>query len=224
MRNKFDEQLHNLNDEMIKMGKLCEQAIAAAIKMAMDHANEELKAEVLDTDAEIDRKEREIENICMKLLLRQQPVARDLRVISSALKMISDMERIGDQAADIVELSKYVEGSKIKNEIHLDEMSKEVIKMVTGSVDSFVSKDLYLARTVIISDDIVDNYFDDIKKKLIALIAKTDGEGEEFIDLLMIAKYLERIGDHATNIAEWVEYSILGKHDEEIHKDLDENK
>ena len=209
MRNKFDEQLDYLNKEMVEMGNLCEKVISGAIEVTM---------------SDKDRKEREIENICMKLLLRQQPVARDLRVISSALKMISDMERIGDQAADIVELSKYVEGSKIKNEIHLDEMSKEVIKMVTGSVDSFVSKDLYLARTVIISDDIVDNYFDDIKKKLTALIAKTDGEGEEFIDLLMIAKYLERIGDHATNIAEWVEYSILGKHDEEIDKDLDKNK
>ena len=208
----------------------CERCVLDALKIgyraidtAQSYFNEEKVGKAIEK-SEIDRKEREIENICMKLLLRQQPVARDLRVISSALKMISDMERIGDQAADIVELSKYVEGSKIKNEIHLDEMSKEVIKMVTGSVDSFVSKDLYLARTVIISDDIVDNYFDDIKKKLIALIAKTDGEGEEFIDLLMIAKYLERIGDHATNIAEWVEYSILGKHDEEIDKDLDENK
>ena len=224
MRNIFDEQLDYLNKEMVERGNLCEKVISGAIEVTMSDKDGKLAHEVLETDSEIDRKEREIENICMKLLLRQQPVARDLRVISSALKMISDMERIGDQAADIVELSKYVEGSKIKNEIHLDEMSKEVIKMVTGSVDSFVSKDLYLARTVIISDDIVDNYFDDIKKKLIALIAKTDGEGEEFIDLLMIAKYLERIGDHATNIAEWVEYSILGKHDEEIDKDLDENK
>ena len=149
MRNKFDEQLHNLNDEMIKMGKLCEQAIAAAIKMTMDHANEELKAEVLDTDAEIDRKERVIENICMKLLLRQQPVARDLRVISSALKMISDMERIGDQASDIVELAKYIKDSNLKYQVHLNDMANEVIKMVTLSVDSFVSKDLDKAKSVI---------------------------------------------------------------------------
>ena len=177
MRNKFDEQLDYLNKEMVEMGNLCEKVISGAIEVTMSDKDGKLAHEVLETDSEIDRKEREIENICMKLLLRQQPVARDLRVISSALKMISDMERIGDQAADIVELSKYVEGSKIKNEIHLDEMSKEVIKMVTGSVDSFVSKDRYLARTVIISDDIVDNYFDDIKKKLTNLIAKTDGEG-----------------------------------------------
>src|SRR5699024_8611570 len=174
-----------------------------------------LKNEVLDIDGEIDRKEREIENICMKLLLRQQPVATDLRVISSALKMISDMERIGDQASDIVELAKFLKDSDIKHSIHLDEMAEEVIKMVDESVDSFVNKDLYMARTVIISDDIVDNYFDDIKKRLVKLIAENQNEGEEFIDLLMIAKYLERIGDHATNIAEWVEYSILGKHDTE---------
>lgn len=212
MRNKFDEQLHNLNDEMIKMGKLCEQAIAAAIKMAMDHANEELKAEVLDTDAEIDRKERVIENICMKLLLRQQPVASDLRVISSALKMISDMERIGDQASDIVELAKYIKDSNLKYQVHLNDMANEVIKMVTLSVDSFVSKDLDKAKSVILSDDVVDNYFDEIKKELISKIAEDTEGGEECIDTLMIAKYLERIGDHATNIAGWVEYSILGTH------------
>ncbi len=212
MRNKFDEQLHNLNDEMIKMGKLCEQAIAAAIKMTMNHANEELKAEVLDTDAEIDRKERVIENICMKLLLRQQPVARDLRVISSALKMISDMERIGDQASDIVELAKYIKDSNLKYQVHLNDMANEVIKMVTLSVDSFVSKDLDKAKSVILSDDVVDNYFDEIKKELISKIAEDTEGGEECIDTLMIAKYLERIGDHATNIAGWVEYSILGTH------------
>lgn len=212
MRNKFDEQLHNLNDEMIKMGKLCEQAIAAAIKMTMDHANEELKAEVLDTDAEIDRKERVIENICMKLLLRQQPVARDLRVISSALKMISDMERIGDQASDIVELAKYIKDSNLKYQVHLNDMANEVIKMVTLSVDSFVSKDLDKAKSVILSDDVVDNYFDEIKKELISKIAEDTEGGEECIDTLMIAKYLERIGDHATNIAGWVEYSILVTH------------
>lgn len=213
MRNKFDEQLDYLNEEMTNMGNLCEQVISKAIQVTMEHGNEDLKNEVLDIDSEIDRKEREIENICMKLLLRQQPVAKDLRVISSALKMISDMERIGDQASDIVELAKFLKNSEVKHKIHLDEMAKEVIKMVNESVDSFVNKDLYMARTVIISDDIVDNYFDEIKKQLIKLIAETQDQGEEYVDLLMIAKYLERIGDHATNIAEWVEYSILGKHD-----------
>lgn len=219
MRNKFDEQLEFLNKEMTNMGNLCQQVISKAIQVTMEHGNENLKNEVLDIDSEIDRKEREIENICMKLLLRQQPVATDLRVISSALKMISDMERIGDQASDIVELAKFLKDSNVKNNIHLDEMANEVIKMVDESVDSFVNKDLYMARTVIISDDIVDNYFDDIKKRLVELIAQTQNDGEEYIDILMIAKYLERIGDHATNIAEWVEYSILGKHDVEEEKE-----
>lgn len=212
MRNKFDEQLDYLNSEMIEMGKLCEQAISSAIKVTMEENNKKLKMEVLDAESEIDRKEREIEDICMKLLLRQQPVARDLRVISSALKMISDMERIGDQASDIVELAEYIKDSDIKFKTHLNDMANEVIKMVTQSVDSFVNKDLEMARKVIIYDDIVDNYFADIKKVLITMIADNQERGEEFMDLLMIAKYLERIGDHATNIAEWVEYSILGKH------------
>lgn len=216
MRNKFDEQLAFLNQEMTNMGNLCQQVIEKAIQVTMEHGNERLKDEVLDIDNEIDRKEREIENICMKLLLRQQPVATDLRVISSALKMISDMERIGDQASDIVELAKFLKDSDVKHSLPLDEMAKEVIKMVDESVDSFVNKDLYMARTVIISDDIVDNYFDDIKKRLVGFITQTQDDGEEYIDILMIAKYLERIGDHATNIAEWVEYSILGKHDVEV--------
>lgn len=212
MRRKFDEQLENLNKEMICMGKLCEQAIATAIKVTMDYTNETLRMEVFDIDTEIDRKEREIENICMKLLLRQQPVAKDLRVISSALKMISDMERIGDQASDIVELAKYIKNSSIKYQIPLNDMANEVIKMVTNSIDSFVNKDLDMAKSVIISDDVVDNYFDDIKCKLISMITHRTDDGEKYIDILMIAKYLERIGDHATNIAGWVEYSILGAH------------
>lgn len=212
MRNKFDEQLDTLNSEMIKMGKLCEQAIGAAIKLTMENNLEELKQEVLEVDSEIDQKEREIEGLCMKLLLRQQPVARDLRVISSALKMISDMERIGDQASDIAELAEYIKESNVKYKIHLNDMANEVIKMVTKSVDSFVNKDLDMAKNVIEYDDIVDNYFDEIKKDLITIIAENQNNGEEFLDILMIAKYLERIGDHATNIAEWVEYSVLGTH------------
>ncbi len=216
MRNRFEQQLDNLNDEMIKMGKLCEQAIAAAIKLTMGNNHEELRQEVMETDAEIDRKEREIEGICMKLLLRQQPVAKDLRVISSALKMISDMERIGDQASDIVELARYIKNSNVKYKIHLNDMANEVIHMVTQSIDSFVNKDLEMAKSVIVYDDVVDNYFDEIKKELISLIANEKEDGEEYIDILMIAKYLERIGDHATNIAGWVEYSILGTH---IEKD-----
>lgn len=212
MRNKFQEQLEKLNQEMIRMGKLCEEAIAAAIKLTMEYTNEELKQEVLDIDAEIDRKEREIEGICMKLLLRQQPVAKDLRTISSALKMISDMERIGDQASDIVELAKYISNSDAKYKIHLNDMANEVIKMVTESIDSFVAKDLDMAKSVIVYDDVVDNYFNEIKEELITMITNDNDNGEEYLDILMIAKYLERIGDHATNIAGWVEYSILGTH------------
>lgn len=212
MRDRFDEQLAYLNEELIVMGKLCERAIDAAIKMTMEEIHEELKQEVLETDAEIDRKEREIENICMKLLLRQQPVAGDLRLISSALKMISDMERIGDQASDIVELAGYIKDSHVKYKIHLKDMANEVIHMVTKSVDSFVNHDLELAKKVIVYDDVVDHYFDKIKKELIHLIAEEKEAGEDYIDILMIAKYLERIGDHATNIAGWVEYSILGTH------------
>ena len=214
MRNKFDEQLDNLNNELIKMGKLCERAISGAIKITMEDDHEELKREVLETDSEIDKKERDIESICMKLLLRQQPVARDLRVISSALKMISDMERIGDQASDIVELAQYIKKSDVKYKIHLSDMANEVIKMVTKSIKSFVKKDIEMARNVIVYDDVVDNYFEEIKKELIRIISSGESDGEEFIDILMIAKYLERIGDHATNIAEWVEYSILGYHAE----------
>ena len=214
MRNKFDEQLDNLNNELIKMGKLCEQAISGAIKITMEDDHEELKREVLETDSEIDKKERDIESICMKLLLRLQPVARDLRVISSALKMISDMERIGDQASDIVELAQYIKKSDVKYKTHLSDMANEVIKMVTKSIKSFVKKDIEMARNVIVYDDVVDNYFEEIKKELIRIISSGESDGEEFIDILMIAKYLERIGDHATNIAEWVEYSILGYHAE----------
>lgn len=214
MRNKFDEQLDNLNNELIKMGKLCERAISGAIKITMEDDHEELKREVLETDSEIDKKERNIESICMKLLLRQQPVARDLRVISSALKMISDMERIGDQASDIVELAQYIKKSDVKYKTHLSDMANEVIKMVTKSIKSFVKKDIEMARNVIVYDDVVDNYFEEIKKELIRIISSGESDGEEFIDILMIAKYLERIGDHATNIAEWVEYSILGYHAE----------
>ena len=212
MRDIYGKQLENLNNQMIEMGELCEQVIFTAIKMTMEGADEQLRLEVLEIDGEIDRKEREIENICMKLLLRQQPIATDLRIISSALKMISDMERIGDQAADIVELAGYLKKSTVKLNIPLNEMAGAVIQMVTNSIDSFVGKDLDMAKRVIVSDDVVDNYFSDIKTKLILMIAKESENGEEFLDILMIAKYLERIGDHATNIAGWVEYSILGTH------------
>ncbi len=211
MRNKFDSQLEKLNLELITMGALCEDAISASVK-AMTNGDEALCDKVFATDAEIDQKERDIEAVCMKLLLQQQPVARDLRVISSALKMISDMERIGDQASDIAEISKFIKNSNVKSRVHISDMAAAATKMVTDSVESFVKKDLSLARKVMEYDDKVDNLFGLVKDELVRLIAEDRENGEFCIDLLMIAKYLERIGDHAVNIAEWVEYSITGAH------------
>lgn len=211
MRNKFDHQLEKLNLELITMGALCEDAISASVKGLLDD-NDELCQKAVSTEEEINRKERDIESICMKLLLEQQPVARDLRVISSALKMISDMERIGDQAYDIAEIAKFIKNSNVKSRVHIKEMAAAAIKMVTDSVDSFVKKDIKLARAVMDYDDKVDNFFNCIKDELVQLISEDRANGEFCIDLLMIAKYLERIGDHAVNIAEWVEYSISGTH------------
>ena len=211
MCNKFDHQLEKLNLELITMGALCEDAISASVKGLLDD-NDELCQKAVSTEEEINRKERDIESICMKLLLEQQPVARDLRVISSALKMISDMERIGDQAYDIAEIAKFIKNSNVKSRVHIKEMAAAAIKMVTDSVDSFVKKDIELARAVMDYDDKVDNLFNCIKDELVQLISEDRANGEFCIDLLMIAKYLERIGDHAVNIAEWVEYSITGTH------------
>ena len=211
MRNRFDSQLEKLNLELITMGALCEDAISASVKALLD-GDETLLEKVFAADAEIDQKERDIEAICMKLLLQQQPVAGDLRVISSALKMISDMERIGDQASDIAEIAKFVKNSDVKSKVHIKDMAAAAIKMVTDSVESFVKKDIELASAVMKYDDKVDNLFDCVKDELVRLIAADSENGEYCIDLLMIAKYLERIGDHAVNIAEWVEYSITGTH------------
>lgn len=211
MRNKFDSQLERLNLELITMGSLCEDAISASVKGFLDD-DDALCQKAVETEDEINRKERDIESICMKLLLEQQPVARDLRVISSALKMISDMERIGDQAYDIAEIAKFVKNSNVKSKIHIKDMAAAATKMVTDSVESFVKKDVELARSVMVYDDKVDNLFDCVKDELVQLITEDKANGEFCIDLLMIAKYLERIGDHAVNIAEWVEYSITGTH------------
>lgn len=211
MRNHFDKQLQNLNEELITMGSLCEDAISASVK-AMLEDDESLIAVVFKADDEIDRKERDIESVCMKLLLQQQPVARDLRVISSALKMISDMERIGDQASDIAEISKYIKNNNAKSKVHIKEMASATIKMVTDSIESFVKKDLALANSVMDYDDVVDGLFDKVKEEIVELIREDNKNGELCIDLLMIAKYLERIGDHAVNIAEWVSFSITGIH------------
>ena len=211
MRTRFDEQLEQLNVELIRMGALCEEAINYAVG-ALNEGSEKMRKLTYETDKHIDDREREIENLCLKLLLQQQPVARDLRQISSALKMISDMERIGDQAADIAELTRFVRLPDGPGRQRIEEMSKAVIRMVTDSVDSFVKRDLELAREVCREDDQVDDLFNQVKKELIGLIAADADSGELWLDLIMVAKYLERIGDHATNVAEWVEYSITGNH------------
>jgi len=213
MRNRFDEQLNILNNELITMGALCEEAISSAVKLLIDN-DVKMKSNVLETDKQIDQKERDIETLCMKLLMQQQPVASDLRTISSALKMISDMESIGDQASDIAEIAKYAYGSGMESETHIGDMASATIQMVTDSIDSFVKKDVILAHTVIEHDNIVDDLFDKLKGELISAIENKAANAEALIDLLMIAKYFERIGDHAENIAEWVIYSITGKHAE----------
>lgn len=210
MRNYFDEQLELLNVELIRMGSLCEDAISGASRTLL--GEEGFAQQVLQAEREIDHKERDIENLCFKLLLKQQPVAKDLRLVSSALKMISDMERIGDQASDIVEISRYIQIGDLESGIHIREMAEATMKMVTDSIDSFVKRDLNLARKVMKEDDLVDDLFNKVKAELIGLIGQDRSNGELCIDLLMIAKYFERIGDHATNIAEWVEYSIIGVH------------
>ena len=213
MRSRFDEQLALLNKEMIEMGALCEEVIALASK-ALTEADPELAKKVAPLDAEIDQKERNIESLCLKLLLQQQPVARDLRQISAALKMITDMERIGDQAEDIAEIVCTVPRHGPETMDIVRKMATSAIQMVTESIEAFVKSDIMLARKVVSDDDIVDGCFDQVKKALIARIAADPGDGEYAVDLLMIAKYFERIGDHATNIAEWVIFSVTGAHGE----------
>ena len=211
MRNKFDEQLKRLHVELIQMGAVCEDAISAAAE-ALLKGDESLVPAALEAERDLDRREREVENLCLKLLLQQQPVARDLREISAALKMISDLERIGDQAADIAELVSYVRVPDGSGVLHIADMTRAVIGMVTDSVDSFVKRDLDLARAVCAADDQVDALFDQVKQELIDMISADAAWGQQGLDMLMVAKYLERIGDHATNVAEWVEYSITGIH------------
>lgn len=214
MRSRFDEQLAQLNKQLIEMGALCEEVISMASRALMD-GDLPLAAKVAPLDAEIDQKERDIENLCLKLLLQQQPVAKDLRQISAALKMITDMERIGDQAEDIAEIIKFLNGRTVENGALIREMASAAIKMVTESVDAFVKHDIILAEKVVSDDDIVDRYFDQVKQKLIERIAQQPADGEYALDLLMIAKYFERIGDHAVNLAEWVIFSVTGVHKEE---------
>lgn len=211
MRSYFDKQLSTLNLELVKMGALCEEAISSAAKCLND-GDKSLIDKIKETERLIDEKEREIESLSMKLLLHQQPVAGDLRMISAALRMISDMERIGDQAADIAEILKFVGSDSRGIAEHITDMATATKKMVTESVDSFVKRDLDMTRKVMKRDDTVDELFLKVKEELTKAICDNPEEGEIYLDILMIAKYFERIGDHAVNIAEWVEYSITDTH------------
>lgn len=209
MRERFERQLMQLNTELIAMGALCEDAIDCAVKYLLKN-DKKMKNNAADIEKQIDRKERDIETICLRILLQQQPVATDLRTVSSALKMISDMERIGDQAYDISEIGEYVVNAGIPNEVHIADMADTATNMVTMSVESFVRKDINLAQSAIALDDKVDELFLKVKSELTEAVRQGENNGEMLIDLLMIAKYFERIGDHAVNIAEWVIYAVTG--------------
>ena len=212
VRERFDKQLERLNNLLIEMGNAVESSIKLAVE-ALIEQNAELAKSVIEGDREIDELEKEIESRCLKLILQQQPVAVDLRNISSALKMITDMERIGDQAADIAEITILLSDKDyFKNIDHIPQMANAAIKMVKDSIDAYVKKDLDLVMEVIEYDDVVDDLFDVIKAELIELVRENADNGEQAVDFLMIAKYLERIGDHAENIAEWVYFSITGEH------------
>ena len=211
MREYYESQLAKLNTEMIQMGARCEDAISGAIQALLEN-NRTLAEKVDDFELEIDQYERDIERLCMRLLLLQQPVATDLRMVSSALKMISDLERIGDQAADIADITKHVSFREYAGKVHIKEMAKAAIGMVTDSVDSYVKQDVQLAKRVTEEDDVVDELFLKVRRELAELIHTDQNASEQALDLLMIAKYLERIGDHAVNVSEWVIYSVTGKH------------
>ena len=212
MRNRFDRELVRLNNELIEMGSMIEKSIKTAVK-AMVNQDVELANRVIESDDEIDQQERQIEDLCLKLLLQQQPVAKDLRLISSALKMVTDMERIGDHATDISEITiALADKSYIKKLEHIQQMAKETMIMLVNSIEAFVNKDIEEADSVIKRDDVVDDLFSKVKTELVQMIHENVDVGEQATDLLMVAKYLERIGDHATNISEWVIFSITGTH------------
>ena len=215
MRSRFDEQLDALHQEMIAMGGLCEKAIALSAKALLE-GNRSLTLDVPHLSAQIDQHERDIESLCFKLLMRQQPVARDLRVISAALKMVTDMERIGNQSADIAEIIVTANISAKDESIPIHEMAVATIKMVSDSIEAFIKQDLDIASAVVAYDDVVDGYFDKAKRALIRRVTDAEADGEYALDLLMIAKYFERIGDHAVNIAQWVRFSITGSREEDV--------
>lgn len=211
MRSKFDEQLNVLNQKLIQMGQAIEKNIQDAID-ALVNGNVEKANQIIVADDEIDKMQREIENICFGLLIQQQPVAKDLRLITAAMKMVTDMERIGDHAVDISEMTEFLSVHKMNDKFHtLKSMASEATVMLILSIDAFTEKNSEIARDVIDHDDVVDSLFVNVKDELIKLIAYSPEDGEAGLDMLMIAKYLERIGDHATNIAEWVLYSLDDK-------------
>ena len=217
MTTRFERQLEELHIQLITMGSLCEKVISLSAQ-AIQGSEREIIRDTFETDQKIDSKEREIEGICMRLLLHQQPVAGDLREISAALKMVSDMERIGDQAADIADLSQFIDKSALGEPINIGKMAEKTVTMVTESVDAFVKNDLELCRKVINDDDYVDDAFNEIKEHLAEGIISKKIDAKTGLDILMAAKYFERIGDHAVNIAEWVEYSITGCHRSNEHQ------
>ncbi len=210
MREHFEEELSKLSNALVEMGALCEDAISCAVKYLLKN-DAQMKENAAEAEKQIDQKEREIETMCMRLLIQQQPVATDFRMVTSALKMISDMERIGDQALDIAEIAEYVTDD-IKSKIDIKEMAETTVKMVMNSVDSYVRKDIGIANSVIGLDDTVDALFDKAKSELINVIRTENENAEGLLDLLMVAKYFERIGDHAENIAEWVIFAVTGNH------------
>ena len=216
MRNRFDAQLELLHEKLIEMGNLCEKVISMTYTVLMDEDRETAR-EIIEKDSQIDLKERDIEGLCLKLLLQQQPVASDLRKVSAALKMITDMERIGDQAADIAEIILTTSIKAPGLDIPLGQMAEATVRMVTDSVNAYVWQDLDAAQRVIEYDDVVDDLFDEVKEVLMHQMDTDPQIHEHVMDLLMIAKYYERIGDHATNISEWVEFSITGTHRGDKH-------
>ena len=211
MRNRYEEQLRLLNRELTEMGALCEESIACAVKYLTEN-KPEMKQNAEECEKQIDRMERDIETLCMRLLMHQQPLATDFRLITAALKMISDMERIGDHAEDIVEIGGYITETDMQLRTHIAEMAQSAVKMLTASIDSYIQRNAKLAQSVILMDDTVDELFIQLKQKLISEICNEKENAESVLDLLMIAKYFERIGDHAENIAEWVIYAVTGQH------------
>lgn len=216
MRTNFDKQLNELNEELTEMGAMCETAISTVADVLLGGDTDMLGA-VHETAAQIDQMEHDVEEKCLRLILRQQPVARDLRTVSSALKMVYDIHRIGDQAADVADIMQFMDAPIETGSLHIGEMAHATIKMVNESIDSFVQKDYEKANGVVAYDDVVDDLFDKVKCEITELIRSSGADAQMCLDLLMTAKYFERIGDHAVNIAEWVKFSITGKHDTEQH-------